>query len=81
MTLTLTLPDEACAADLNPDEARIDLACAMFARGALSKLSAAALAGLDFFRFQSALTERHISTYTDEMLEEDISHLAVFKSK
>ena len=80
MILTLTLPDEACAADLSPDEARIDLACSMFARGALSKLSAAALAGLDFFGFQSALAERRISAYTDDMLEEDMHHLAAFKT-
>ncbi|MFN0079699.1 MAG: UPF0175 family protein [Prosthecobacter sp.] len=81
MTLTLTLQDETCAADLSPEEARVDLACSMFARGALSKLSAAALAGLDFFRFQSALAERRISAYTDEMLDEDMRHLAALKTQ
>lgn len=52
----------------------------MFARGALSKLAAAALAGLDFFRFQEALAERHISSYSDEMLEEDLRNLAALRA-
>lgn len=79
MTLTITLPDEAVCTDLSPEEARVDLACSMFARGALSKLSASAVAGLDFFRFQQALAERHISSYTEEMLNEDMGHLAALK--
>ncbi len=80
MILTLTLPDEACCAELSPEEARVDLACSMFARGALSKLAASAVAGLDFFRFQAALTERHISSYTDEMLDEDIQNLTALSA-
>lgn len=80
MILTLTLPDDASCLGISPDEARIDLACSMFARGALSKLSAAAVAGVDFFRFQAALAERHISSYTDEMLDEDMRNLATFNA-
>lgn len=80
MTLTLTLPDEESCSELSPEEARIDLACSMFARGALSKLAASTVAGLDFFRFQEALAERHISSYTDEMLDEDIGNLSGLKA-
>lgn len=80
MTLTLQLPDQPGCDPIQPEEARIDLACAMFARGALSKLAAAALAGLDFFRFQEALAERHISSYSDEMLEEDLRNLAALRA-
>lgn len=52
----------------------------MFARGAVSKLAAAALAGLDFFSFQAALAERHISSYSEEMLDEDMRNLAGLKA-
>jgi predicted HTH domain antitoxin len=52
----------------------------MFARGALSKLAAAALAGVDFFQFQAALADRHISSYTDEMLAQDMTNLASLKA-
>ena len=79
MTLTLTLPDEVSCQDIRPEEARLELACSMFARGALSKLSAAALAGVDFFGFQTALAERRISSYTDDMLEEDVRHLSAVR--
>ncbi|MGV3664421.1 MAG: UPF0175 family protein [Prosthecobacter sp.] len=80
MTLTLQLPDQPGCGDIRPEEARIDLACSMFARGAVSKLAAAALAGLDFFRFQDALAERRISSYTEEMLDEDMRNLASLKA-
>lgn len=80
MTLTLQLPDQPGCEQIRPEEARIDLACSMFARGAVSKLAAAALAGLDFFRFQTALAERHISSYTEEMLDEDMRNLAAVKA-
>jgi predicted HTH domain antitoxin len=80
MTLTLLLPDDVPCAEITADEARLDMACSMFARGALSKISAAALAGVDFFQFQGALAERHISSYTDEMLEQDMKNLASLKA-
>lgn len=80
MILTLTLPDDACSLELSPAEARIDLACSMFARGALSKLAAAAVAGLDFFGFQAALADRQISSYTDEMLMDDMATLKALQA-
>ena len=80
MTLTLQLPDGTRCREITADEARLDMACSMFARGALSKLAAAALAGVDFFQFQAALADRHISSYTDEMLAQDVKNLASLKA-
>lgn len=72
MTLTLLIPDDIDVGDLSPTEARLDLACAMYVRGALGKVRASELAGVDFFEFQKALGDRRISSYTEEMLEEDL---------
>ncbi len=52
-----------------------ELACAMFAKNALSFGQARELAGLGFFEFQKALADRQISRYTHEMLAEDMKYV------
>jgi predicted HTH domain antitoxin len=61
--------------NLTPDELRLELACALYARGRLGKIRGAELAGVDFFAFQRALGERQIPSYTAEMLHKDIASL------
>jgi predicted HTH domain antitoxin len=72
MKLTLSLPDDPAWQGLTPEEAQLDLTCSMYARGAVSKLRGAELAGVDFFAFQTALAERHISSSSDDMIMEDL---------
>lgn len=73
--MTIELPDETFAASLTPQEVRLELACALYARGHLGKVAGSHLAGVDFFTFQRALGERQIPAYTDEMLAEDVATL------
>ena len=58
-------------AGLAPDELRLELACALYARGRIGKIVAAEMAGLDFFALQHALKERGIPLYTEQMLAGD----------
>jgi predicted HTH domain antitoxin len=73
--MTLTLPDGVVAANMTAEELRLELACALFARGKIGKTGGAELAGVDFFTFQKALGERQISTYTREGLEQEVATL------
>lgn len=54
---------------------RLELACALYAQGKVSKVSGAELAGVDFFSFQKALGDRRISTYTVEDLHGELAAL------
>jgi predicted HTH domain antitoxin len=67
MTLPQAPPPEAAA--------RLELACAEYARGKVDKVSGSQLAGVDFFAFQRALGERGISSCTEQMLDEDVRTL------
>lgn len=73
--MTLELPDTPATRDLTPQELRLELACALYARGRIGKASGAELAGVDFFTFQQALGERNIESYTPAMLDEDLTTL------
>jgi predicted HTH domain antitoxin len=72
--MNLELP-QIEATDLTPDELRLELACALYARGRIGKVRGADIAGVDFFAFQKALVERGIPLYTMEMLNEDMESL------
>jgi predicted HTH domain antitoxin len=79
--VTLTLPDTVENFRLTPDEIRLELACALYARGLIGRVGATDLAGVDFFSFQRALGERGISIVTEQMLEDDLGSLkALFPS-
>jgi len=73
--VTIELPDEPLAQSLTPQELRLELACALYARGRIGKLAGSRLAGVDFFAFQRALGERSIPLYTEKMLTEDLATL------
>ena len=73
--MTLTLPDMPETAGLAPDDLKLELACALYARGRIGKIAAAEMAGLDFFSFQHALQERAIPLYTEQMLADDLQAL------
>lgn len=72
--MTLELPDREMK-NFTPEELRLELACALYARGKIGKVAGAELAGIDFFSFQQALGDRRIPTYTIEMLHEDVEVL------
>jgi predicted HTH domain antitoxin len=73
--MTIELPDEPLAKNLTPQEVRLELACALYARGRIGKVAGSQLAGVDFFSFQQALGERQIPQYTEKMLNEDLETL------
>jgi predicted HTH domain antitoxin len=73
--VTIELPDEQLDGSLTPQELRLELACALYARGRIGKIAGSRLAGVDFFSFQRALGERSIPLYTQEMLTEDLATL------
>lgn len=77
----LTLPDQPMPSGMTPEELRLELACALYARGKLTKVRGADFAGVDFFTFQQALQERRISTYTIEDLNREVGTLNEFFPK
>src|SRR4051812_29052308 len=74
-SMTLTLPDAPMPPGMTPEVLRLELACALYARGKLTKIRGAEFAGVDLFAFQNALKERRISTYTIENLDQEITTL------
>jgi len=75
VAMTITLPDIPDAQHLAPDEVRLELGCALYARGRLGRIAAAEMAGVDFIIFQRALEERGIPLYTEKMLADDLQSL------
>jgi predicted HTH domain antitoxin len=70
--VNLELP-EIEQTQFTPGELRLELACALYARGKISAVSGAHLAGLDLFSFQGALKERGIPrNYSLEDLHDDM---------
>lgn len=70
--MNLSLPDLPATARMTEAELRLELACALYAQGKVTKMSGAELAGVDFFSFQKALGQRGISTYTVEDLHAEL---------
>jgi len=70
--MTIELPDTP---NFSPDEARLELACALYARGRIGKVAGAEMAGVDFFSFQRALGERGIPVVTDPSQEQELEAL------
>jgi len=70
----IELPDESAS---QPPQGLscLDLACELYARERVGKVAGSQLAGVDFFTFQRALAERHIPSYTETMLTEDLNTL------
>ncbi len=73
--MTIELPDAPAGEQLTAEEMRLELACALYARGRIGKVAATEMAGVDFFTFQRALSERGVSLYTQQMLASDIQSL------
>jgi predicted HTH domain antitoxin len=73
--MTIELPALSDGGRFTAEELRLELACALYARGHIGKIAGAGMAGVDFFAFQQALGERQIPAYTDEMLTGDVATL------
>ena len=73
--MTIELPDVPMSEKFTPEELRLELACALYARGRIGKVTASDLSGVDFFTFQRALGERNISVYSEQMLADDLQSL------
>ena len=73
--MTIELPDVPANERLTPEEVRLELACALYARGRIGKVAATQMAGVDFFTFQRALSERGVPLYTEQMLASDLQTL------
>jgi predicted HTH domain antitoxin len=73
--VTLELPDLPASERLTAEEIRLELACALYARGRLGKVTATEVAGVDFVTFQRALSERGVPLNTQQMLASDLQSL------
>jgi predicted HTH domain antitoxin len=73
--MTLTLPDDPALAGFAESDIRLDLACALYAAGRISRGVAARMAGMDRLAFDEELFQRRIPSYTEEMLDEDMATL------
>lgn len=69
--MILELPGLPPDTRLPPEDLRLELACALFARNRIGKPAAAQMAGVDFFTFQEELSERQIPLITEQMLAGD----------
>lgn len=74
--MILTLPDDPALAEFAESDIRLDLACALYAAGRISRAVAARMAGMDRPAFDEELYQRRIPTFTEEMLEEDMATLS-----
>lgn len=74
--MTLTLPDDPALAGMTESDLRLDLACALFAAGRISRAVACRIAGMERYDLDQELIRRNISGYTEEMLEEDLENLS-----
>ena len=74
--MIITLPDDPALAEFAESDIRLDLACALYAAGRISRSVAARMAGMERLAFDEELYQRRISSYTEEMLEEDIATLS-----
>lgn len=75
VSMTLTLPDDPALADMTESDIRLDLACALFAAGRVSRAVACRIAGMERSTFDQELIRRRIPGYTEEMLDEDLATL------
>ena len=73
--MTIELPDVPVGERLTAEEIRLELACALYARGRIGKVTATEISGVDFFTFQRALGERGVPLYTQQMLTSDLQSL------
>jgi predicted HTH domain antitoxin len=72
----LTLPDDPALADMSESDIRLDLACALYAAGRVSRGVACRIAGMQRIDFDQELIRRRIPGYTEEMLDDDIASLS-----
>ena len=72
--MTLELPDQDTM-EFTPAELRVELACALYARGLVGKVRGANIAGVNFFDFQRALGQRQIPSSTAETLQRELESL------
>lgn len=77
--MTIELPDVPANERLTPEEVRLELACALYARGRIGKVAATQMSGVDFFTFQRALSQRAVPLYTEQMLASDLQSLNEMK--
>ena len=74
--MTLELPEITAIQRFSADDLRLELACALYARGRVSAVSGADLSGVDLLTFQEALCERELPRqYSVEDLDDDIATL------
>jgi predicted HTH domain antitoxin len=73
--MIITLPDDPALATMSEEDIRLDLACGAFAAGHVSRGVAARMAGLERRAFDEVLFSRRVSSFTEEMLAEDLATL------
>ena len=79
--MTLTLLDDPALAEFAESDIRLDLACALYAAGRISRGVAARMAGMDRVALDEELFQRRIPSYTEEMLDQDMATLSTLFPK
>lgn len=79
--MTIILPDVPALRGIAEGDILLDLACGGYAAGHLSRQSAAEVAGVSRHAFDQALYARHIPTFTEEMLAQDLETLRALDSR
>ncbi len=74
--MTLELPESNALRRFTADDLRLELACALYARGRINAVTGADVSGLDLLTFQAALREREIPRqYSSNDHQDDLATL------
>ena len=73
--MKLEIPDCPATQTMSADALRLELACALYARGHVSAITGGHMAGLDLFAFQSALAERSIPRVSEAAFAGELAAL------
>lgn len=76
LRMTITFPDDGALPKFSPDDLRLELACALYARHRITLSQGARLAGIERMEFQEALCDRDIDMhYSSDDLQADLASL------
>jgi len=73
--MNLELPDSPAVQAISAADLRLELACALYARGRVSAITGAHMAGVDLFSFQHALADRAITRVSEAAFARDLAAL------
>ncbi len=79
--MNLEIPDSPVVQSIPAADLRLELACALYARGRISAITGAHMAEVDLFAFQHALAERDIPRVSEAAFARDLAALETLSTR